>query len=339
MKLKQLKVRNFRCYREEISIDFDDLNALIARNDTGKSTLLEALDAFFNLDKLETGDRSIGVPTSEDVEITCVFRDIPNELIIDTDNLISPVHEYLVNQNGDLEISKSYQGATLKCEVISLNALHPQAHNYDDLLNLNITQLKRRARDLGVDLQHVNQTVKSALRHAIWSNVSDEDLDKQGERLELTSSMWKQLQKILPLFQLFKADRPSSDQDAEAQDPIKFAIKEALKSKADQLQVIEDYVREQVQTVTDMTIEKLREMDPDLASQLDPKFSSFNWSKVFSVSLTSEDQIPLNKRGSGVRRLFLINFFRAKAEQQASLRDVNDVIFAIEEPENSQHPN
>ena len=80
-------------------------------------------------------------------------------------------------------------------------------------------------------------------------------------------------------------------------------------------------------------------MDPDLASQLNPNFSNFNWGKVFSVSLTNEDQIPLNKRGSGVRRLFLINFFRAKAEQLASERDVQDVIFAIEEPETSQHPN
>ena len=91
--------------------------------------------------------------------------------------------------------------------------------------------------------------------------------------------------------------------------------------------------------MTRLTIEKIREMDPDLASQLNPGFSNFNWSKVFSVSLTNEDQIPLNKRGSGVRRLFLINFFRAKAEQLASERDVQDVIFAIEEPETSQHPN
>src|SRR5690606_29174017 len=75
------------------------------------------------------------------------------------------------------------------------------------------------------------------------------------------------------------------------------------------------------------------------ANQLDPNFSNFNWSKVFSVSLTNEDQIPLNKRGSGVRRLFLINFFRAKAEQLADEREVQDVIFAIEEPETSQHPN
>ena len=339
MKLKELKIKNFRCYREEISISFDDLTAIIARNDIGKSTILEALDAFFNADKLESGDRSTGLSNSESVEIRCIFKDIPDEIIIDTDNLISPAHEYLVNQDGHLELCKIYKGATLKCEEVTLNALHPTAANYDDLLNLSITQLRRRATDLSVDLQSTNQAIKSAIRHAIWANISDVELNKQLVNLDIKSNVWKQIQNILPLFQLFKADRPSSDQDAEAQDPIKFAIKEALKDKADELALLETYVREQVESVTSKTIEKLREMDPDLANQLDPKFSSFNWSKVFSVSLTNEDQIPLNKRGSGVRRLFLINFFRAKAEQLASIRDVQDVIFAIEEPENSQHPN
>ncbi|MGS0568147.1 ATP-binding protein [Vibrio alginolyticus] len=339
MKLRLLKIKNFRCYREEIAIGFDDLTALIARNDTGKSTILEALDAFFNLDKLESGDCSTGLSNSVSVEITCVFKDVPRELIIDTDNQISPAYEHLLNQDGDLEICKVYKGAALKCEEISLYALHPTAENYDDLLSLTITQLRRRANDLDIDLSPVNQTEKSAIRHAIWTHVSDSQLNKQLVSLDIKSSVWKQLQNILPLYQLFKADRPSSDQDAEAQDPIKFAIKEALKDKATELELLESYVREQVENVTSKTIEKLREMDPDLANQLDPKFSSFNWGKVFSVSLTNEDQIPLNKRGSGVRRLFLINFFRAKAEQLASVRDVQDVIFAIEEPENSQHPN
>ncbi|WP_221740559.1 ATP-dependent nuclease [Pandoraea apista] len=47
---------------------------------------------------------------------------------------------------------------------------------------------------------------------------------------------------------------------------------------------------------------------------------------------------PINKRGSGVRRLILLNFFRAEAEKTAVGAQRN-VIYAIEEPETSQHPN
>ncbi|OCH59080.1 hypothetical protein A6D98_15215 [Aliivibrio fischeri] len=339
MKLKELKIQNFRCYREEITLSFDNLTAIIAKNDIGKSTILEALDAFFNSDKLDSGDRSSGLRNSDAVEITCTFDGVPNELLIDTDNMISPLHEHLVNESGELEITKIYSGAALKCESVLINSLHPTTENFHDLFSLTIAQLRSRATMLGVEQTNVNQTIKSAIRHSIWSSISEEELNKQEIRLEIKSTIWGSLQNVLPLFQLFKSDRPSSDQDAEAQDPIKFAIKEALKDKVSELRVIEEYVKAQVEEVTNTTINKLREMDEDLANQLDPKFSSFNWSKVFSVSLTNEDQIPLNKRGSGVRRLFLINFFRAKAEQLASSRDVQDVIFAIEEPETSQHPN
>jgi len=339
MKLEKIIIKNFRCYREQISIPINSMTAIIARNDVGKSSILEAIDAFFNAEKLEADDRSKGLRASDNVEISCIFIEIPEQLIIDTDNLISPSNEYLLNSNRKLEIRKVFSGAALKCDEIYIHALHPTAANFDDLLSLTIAQLRARARLLGVNLNGVNETVKSALRHAIWMSVPDENLEKVVVELEIKTSIWKSLQNILPMFQLFKSDRPSSDQDAEAQDPIKFAIKEALKQKAAELEIIGEHVKQQVKAVTDLTIEKLGEMDPELASQLDSNFSAFNWSKVFSVSLTNENQIPLNKRGSGVRRLFLINFFRAKAEQLRYERDVQDVIYAIEEPETSQHPN
>jgi putative ATP-dependent endonuclease of OLD family len=46
----------------------------------------------------------------------------------------------------------------------------------------------------------------------------------------------------------------------------------------------------------------------------------------------------MNKRGSGVRRLILLNFFRAEAERRQQQEGVPGVIYAIEEPETSQHP-
>ena len=339
MKLDSVRIKNFRCYKDEISIPLSGLTALVAKNDIGKSSVLEALDAFFNSEKLESGDRSAGLRNSDDIEITCIFKEIPEHLVIDTDNLISPANEYLLNPDGKLEIKKVFSGASPKCEQILIRAVHPTAENFGDLFSLTIAQLRARSRELGADLEGVNGTIKSALRHAIWLSTSDDQLAKRLVDLEVKSKIWKPLQNTLPLFQLFKSDRPSSDQDAEAQDPIKFAVREALKQKSVELEAIGEHVKRQVEEVTELTIEKIREMDPELASQLNPNFSNFNWGRVFSVSLTNEDQIPLNKRGSGVRRLFLINFFRAKAEQLAGERDVHDVIFAIEEPETSQHPN
>lgn len=83
MKLEKVKIKNFRCYREEISIPISNLTAIIAKNDVGKSSILEALDAFFNTEKLDSGDRSAGLRNADNVEITCIFKDIPDQLIID----------------------------------------------------------------------------------------------------------------------------------------------------------------------------------------------------------------------------------------------------------------
>ncbi len=113
----------------------------------------------------------------------------------------------------------------------------------------------------------------------------------------------------------------------------------ALKAQENELEAITQRVKDEVEAIAGATVEKLREMNPELASQLKPRFSKPKWASVFKVSLTGDNDIPMNKRGSGVRRLILLNFFRAKAERVARDKGRSNVIYAIEEPETSQHPN
>ncbi len=84
-------------------------------------------------------------------------------------------------------------------------------------------------------------------------------------------------------------------------------------------------------------------MNSEVADSLTPVIpsaESLKWADVFkSVSITGDDDIPINKRGSGVKRLILLNFFRAEAERRQKEKDVPSIVYAIEEPETSQHPN
>ena len=50
MKLKTLYLSNFRCYKNYVEVNFDNLTTFIGKNDIGKSTILEALEIFFNND-------------------------------------------------------------------------------------------------------------------------------------------------------------------------------------------------------------------------------------------------------------------------------------------------
>ena len=46
LKIKRLILENFRGYKEKTEITFEDLTALVGKNDAGKSTILETLDIF-----------------------------------------------------------------------------------------------------------------------------------------------------------------------------------------------------------------------------------------------------------------------------------------------------
>ena len=95
MKLKKIKLKNFRGYSVETSFEVSDLNVIIGKNDIGKSTILEALDVFF-----------IGKPEKEDlcidnddnaIEITCIFADVPEEFVLDDTVSTRFSEEFLLN--------------------------------------------------------------------------------------------------------------------------------------------------------------------------------------------------------------------------------------------------
>lgn len=126
---------------------------------------------------------------------------------------------------------------------------------------------------------------------------------------------------------------------------MKAAIKSALAGLGEELDAIARQVEQVAGETAHRTLEQLRRSYPDmdLASALEPKFRKPNWGMVFKLDLQSDDQIPLNKRGSGIRRLILLSFFQAEAERlqeerRAGRENRLPIIYAVEEPETSQHP-
>lgn len=340
MKLYSIKIENYRCYKNPFRITFNDLTTLIAKNDYGKSAILDALNVFFNESSIDAGDYSIGIPTNE-ITLTCEFTELPNTVVIDATNQVVLAEEHFLNSENRLEVVKIFSGAKPKLKDVFIKAIHPSMENANDLFQLNINQLRERARTLEVDLTQVNATIKAQIRHKIWESFPDLQFTEQliPVKEDDRKKIWDKLKNEMPLYALFKSDRASTDQDEEAQDPMKIAIKEALANVQTDLERITTNVKAEVERIAKATVKKLQEMDSTLASQLNPVFKDPSWDTVFKVSLTDETQVPINKRGSGVRRLILINFFRAKAEQIAEEKGVPSVIYAIEEPETSQHPN
>lgn len=341
MRLAQLTAENFRCYANPFKVEFDDLTAIVGKNDAGKSALMDALHIFFEETKLDQDDGcKSGNPAN--LRITCIFDDLPSSIIIDQEFETSLADEHLLDAGGRLSITKTFDASlgTPRLRSVEVNCLHPTAAGRSDLLSLKKAELIKRADQLEVNLENVNKQANAPIRAAIWAACGDLQKGEKALSVEKEGAkqIWTALSGYLPIFALFKSDRASTDQDAEAQDPLKLAIREALKAVEPKLKEVQDFVETEVRKIADATVAKIKQMDPSLAQTLNPIVSTKKWDSLFQTSLTGDHGIPINKRGSGVKRLVLLNFFRAKAEQTIKRKPNGAIIYAIEEPETSQHP-
>lgn len=348
MKLIKLKLKNFRSYRNEVTIDIDDLIVLVGKNDIGKSTVLEALDIFFNEGKgsvkLDKDDinKSALEEDDKDIYITAIFSDLPETIVIDTTNKTTFSTEYLLNSEGYLEIIKKYPNAGTAKVFIKAN--HPTNPDCADLLLKKQNEYRRIIQRNSIECE--NQTLNATMRRAIWTHFSD-DLCLQEIEIDASKedakNIWEKIQTYLPIYSLFQSDRKNSDGDSEVQDPLKAAVKQILSDPEIQasLEIVAQKVSDQLTEVSNSTLEKLREMNPEIASTLNPvipQSTALSWADVFKkVSISGDENIPINKRGSGVKRLILLNFFRAEAERKRRSGTSRSIIYAIEEPETSQH--
>tara|TARA_R110002111_G_scaffold33547_4_gene67195 strand:+ start:640 stop:2472 length:1833 start_codon:yes stop_codon:yes gene_type:complete len=348
MRLKSIKLTNFRGYQNTTVVPVDEaMTGIVGRNDFGKSTVLEGLAIFFEADgakadkndmncfRLEAGDTHF--------EIACEFDELPDRLILDENVETTLGDELLLNEGGCLEIVKSFKATTSgKPDKTYIRCQHPSDEALSNLLGTKMADLKVLGRARGVEGDVADQRVASLWRRAIRASAQpleltetlvdvDKGLSTEGK------SVWGKIQDQLPTFALFKADRESSDGDAEAKNPLQQAVKEAQASLQQRITDLETEIENSVLDVASRTLDKLGEMAPELANELTPRFKDKpKW--TFNFTLDGENGIPINKRGSGVRRLILLNFFRAEAEK-AVAGSARKVIYAIEEPETSQHPN
>lgn len=342
MKVRTVILRGFRGYREEVRIPLDDFTALVGRNDVGKSTVLEALDIFFEggVVKYDASDVAVNSATRR-FTIGCEFE-VPNEsIVLDVTAPTSLRGEYLLNAAGLLEIHKEFDVSGAKAKItVSALALHPTATGLDDLLGLKITDLKKRLEQSNIHDERVQLNSKPSIRAALWRAAGDLALRERLVPLQSEDGkeIWESLQKKLPLYALFRADRAMTDEDSEVQDPMKLAVLEAVRTVNEELEVIREKVRTKAVELAGRTVEKLRDFDETLARALSPVFKAEPKWDGFKLSLNDDRGIPINKRGSGVRRLILLSFFRAEVERRREERGAVPAIFAIEEPEASQHP-
>jgi putative ATP-dependent endonuclease of the OLD family len=349
MRLKEFKIKNFRGYQNEVSIKLSDLSVLIGKNDIGKSTVLEALNIFFN-----------GKPDKEDLNVdtienqivfTAIFDSLPTEIILDDSSPTNLKEEYLLNRNEELEIIKKFKvGATLTEESF-VKCVVPNIPDLEAILSKKLSSLKLMAEELKIDTTGIDCRKSKDLRKVIRQHflgsafdvaiiLQEIKIDGKLDNEDNLKKIWSSLKSYLPIYSLFFVDKPLNDQDSDIQDPMKEIVKEVLQRPtiAPLLDKLKNEIQAASTIMAEQTIQKLNEIDSRLAETLKSVFPKEPiWNSIFKLTLEDDRGVPLNKRGSGMRRLVLLSFFRAQIENRAIGNSPN-IIYALEEPETSQHP-
>ncbi|GLY46128.1 hypothetical protein Llac01_15050 [Leuconostoc lactis] len=342
MKLTKFELKNFRGY-QKATINFENFSTIVGINDAGKSTIFEALDIFFNNAKFDGSDRNIKHP-DQSVELIAHFSELPATIKIET--VDTDIKSEFLTCDNEFVLKKVFETKSSKFSEFVVASM-PDVENIEKIHSLKIKDLRQKILNLNIELQDVDKRVSSELRHAIFENLQKNNklVIKDVElKSEDGKSISESLHKELPFYQLFKADRENSDGDNEVQDPIKAIVKSTLSTNIElqkKLTEVFEQVKLEVTKSTDATLDLLQSMNTDLANTLSADFASPKWESLFKPSLSTDESIPLNKRGSGVRRLVLLNFFRAEAErrfEQSSAANIGNIIYAFEEPETALHP-
>lgn len=356
MKLDRVIIKGFRSYGAKTEIDISQLTAFIGENDVGKTSVLEALDAFFN-GVIEPHDFNKGKKT---MSVGCIFSNVPKSIFLKKRLHMSPKKENILNIDGNLEIYKEWitRGNNVSQNRIYVRTYTPTKGDLRDLIRKNKRELVGIMKKNGIPVRTRETTVMRRLIYDHFENNNtsnstfqsvDIDVFGRGSRFRFPpdlQAMYRSLtQRYLPLYTLFKAEQFQENGETTINSALEIFLKLELRKFSEDLSFIHSEVAESVSERAKHAIDRIKEDYPSVLLNIHPNYSP-DWSKAFSLEeLQSDDDIPLGKRGSGLRRIAMFAFFQDEANRKRQDIDRIDnrhkvpVIYAIEEPEISQHPN
>lgn len=342
MPLSTMRVKHFRAFGDSGEVAVSPLFGLVGKNDAGKSTLLKALDVFFNPPKRG------GIPghefhlgdTTQDVVIELSFDPMAladRTLRIDARNVIDVVDDFLVDESGMLRIrltlSKSgIEGFELRIQDVDDVDLYPLAmKKQDELLEL----LAARGLPAVPAGQQTNKEKRDDLRAA----ASAQGCATKADWVDAIA-IEKAVRTLLPEFLYFTDDSNYAIGQTAVQNQFKGVVDSAL-AALPATATVEAEVASSLQSEFDEVAVRLNRLTSDqITLTADPKVS---WKKaVDSVGLQWQDgsgmATPYEQRGAGMRRLFMVAYFQYQAAR--SLHDPSGpkFLFAVEEPEVHLHP-
>lgn len=313
----------------------DDLTTIVGQNDAGKSSILYALDVFFNAQKIEEDDFNYQALPEEAIEITICFTDLPPTIEIEEGVETSLTDENLLNEEGELEITKLYMKSSPKKQILKLTIYDYEDERFSSLYLKKEADLNRISQELKLNFRKAGRSITNKEKRRLIREWAEKNqMRKITKRVEIPPEMLKTINRYLPNFSLFRAATRLGVQETSFQSEFRQIVEEAVNTIATQKEEMEKQIKQRLWEEFRKIYEKLSQLT-DLLSEIEVS-PIFAWNKLVEFDLIGIDKsgvkASLNKRGAGIRRMLMVAFFQYLAERRIPATETK-VIYAIEEPE------
>ncbi len=348
MKLDKIIIKNFRGIREKQEISISNLTTFVGKNDSGKSIVLHAIAAFLDCKnyQIESKDFNINRHSEEAIEIICYFKDhaLRNKL---SDYIkrnrkkeigIEEEVDSIIQENNKVIVRKIWDKADKKpskCEIYTVDFKDKAYRNLSDKNDKDLNKILNKLK-IEIPPDQPGRNAKLEKAKYIKKHLEDNNFEKE--------IVWKEDTKVddlLPEIEFFPAEHAIST-DTKFNTSLKTETVEFFNQEREQkdskLKSIEEDTTKKIQEEAG-EIKKYMQMHvSDLEKiEIEPHFKWVDAIKDVTVKLKfSKDTaaIPMENKGAGYRRLFMVGRFRYLAAK----KNKEDVIYAIEEPETFLHP-
>lgn len=346
MFISKISIKNYRWIKNQ-ELCFDKYNTLVWRNDCGKSTIINAIKLFFGNEKVFEKDFNCYLSPRENIEICVEISDFPRDLLKNfllkwekEDGVEEILSDYLDNWILKLTRIWEYKSwSEIDAKIIFLDVL-----DFVDksIYGLKSSDLKKIEKELWVELP-VDWTGNNSdieRQSYIRNFLIDKWYERDTKKIEC--KFWE-IKEILPVIELLKADQSIETTTTEFKwtfsSDVKSIIKEEKEKNASStLSWIEQQISEKIFQEAEIIKQCMQEHLSDLDwLRITPTFSWEKWVEITNVDIklkSDEDYIPLENKGSGYRRLFMVWRLRYLANKKES----ENVIYLVEEPETFLHP-
>jgi predicted ATP-dependent endonuclease of OLD family len=340
MRIVKIAIKNFRALKELPEVTFNKLPTIVGKNDAGKSSILHALNIFFEKKDLEPSDFYHRCKEEDEVVITVPFTDLPGEIELEPGIKTNLEQENLLGSDKTLIISKRFKNIKKPKPLNCLIVEDFEEYDFQNLCSKKQNELNEIGKKYSIDFPKSGASITNKWRREVLREKAvEKGLTKREIEITPEEELFKKLWSLLPTYILFCCDTSLDIDETQFQNQFQPIIDKVVADNVTTKAEIEAKITEGFANEFGKILDKMKQYT-DTVTYLDP-VPTFQWNKLVKFDLKSKDttgaNISLDKRGAGTRRLLMVAFFQYLTER-TYLPQNRQYIFAIEEPETYLHP-